>query len=178
MKRGLRPEELRIWAVVASTVRPAVGRSVPEVPPESPRPPVKAAARPKLAPAPILLAPVARPKPRPIHPFVPDIEPGRKRRLVRERDILEFRLDLHGLDQDRAKLSLIRFLIRAQDEGERAVLVITGKGTRGEGVLRRFAPEWLGDGQLRTVVAGWSQAHRKHGGEGALYVALKRRAEG
>jgi DNA-nicking Smr family endonuclease len=76
-----------------------------------------------------------------------------------------------------AKTALIRFLIRAQDEGERAVLVITGKGSLGEGVLRRFAPEWLGDAALRTVVAGWSQAHRRHGGEGALYVALKRRAD-
>jgi DNA-nicking Smr family endonuclease len=105
-----------------------------------------------------------------------DIEPGRKRRLARERDPLTFRLDLHGLNQDRARAALTGFLLRAQAEGERAVLVITGKGYQGEGVLRRFAPEWLADPALRGVVAGVSEAHRRHGGEGALYVALKRRA--
>ena len=84
-------------------------------------------------------------------------------------------LDLHGLDQDRARAALGRFLRQAQAEGERAVLVVTGKGSRGDGVLRRSAPDWLSDPALRGVVAGWSQAHRRHGGEGAIYVALKRR---
>ena len=54
--------------------------------------------------------------------------------------------------------------------------MITGKGTQGDGVLRRFTPEWLAAAPLRAVVAGVSQAHRRHGGEGALYVALKRKA--
>ncbi|MGF2493628.1 Smr/MutS family protein [Ralstonia pseudosolanacearum] len=54
---------------------------------------------------------------------------------------------------------------------------MTGKGSRGEGVLRRYAPEWLAAPALRGVVAGVSEAHRRHGGEGALYVALKRKAE-
>jgi DNA-nicking Smr family endonuclease len=55
------------------------------------------------------------------------------------------------------------------------VLVITGKGIRGDGVLRRLTPEWLAAPHLRAVVAGISEAHRRHGGEGALYIALKRR---
>ncbi|HEX6865609.1 MAG TPA: Smr/MutS family protein, partial [Caulobacteraceae bacterium] len=59
--------------------------------------------------------------------------------------------------------------------GFRAALVITGKGTRGEGVLRRMAPEWLAAPHLRHIVAGVSEAQRQHGGEGALYVALKRK---
>ena len=63
-------------------------------------------------------------------------------------------------------------------EGERSVLVITGKGVMGDGVLRRRAPEWLGEPGLREVVAGVSEAHQKHGGDGALYVALKRRPKG
>jgi DNA-nicking Smr family endonuclease len=112
---------------------------------------------------------VARPPP------PADIEPGRKRRLARERDPIDLRLDLHGLDQDRARAVLTDFLLRAQAEGVRAVLVITGKGSRGDGVLRRRTPEWLSDPPLRAVVAGVSEAHRRHGGEGALYVALKRR---
>jgi DNA-nicking Smr family endonuclease len=97
------------------------------------------------------------------------------RRLTRERDPLGPRLDLHGLDQDQARATLTSFLHRAHDEGWRAVLVITGKGTRGDGVLRRAAPEWLAAPGLRDLVAGVSGAHRRHGGEGALYVALRRR---
>jgi DNA-nicking Smr family endonuclease len=60
--------------------------------------------------------------------------------------------------------------------GLRAVLVITGKGTTGDGVIRRRAPEWLADPSLAGVVAGAASAHRRHGGEGAIYVALKRKA--
>jgi DNA-nicking Smr family endonuclease len=105
-----------------------------------------------------------------------DIEPGRKRRLTRERDPLEWVLDLHGLDQDRARAVLHGFLRRAQDEGARAVLVITGKGVQGDGILRRRTPEWLAEPLVRSVVAGVSEAHRRHGGAGALYVAIKRKA--
>ena len=114
---------------------------------------------------------------RPPPPVTPplDIEPGRKRRLTRERDPIDLTLDLHGLDQDRARTVLAAFLRRAQDEGVRAVLVITGKGWLGDGVLRRRTPEWLAEPGLRSVVAGVSEAHRRHGGEGALYVALKRK---
>ena len=97
------------------------------------------------------------------------------RRLTRERDPTGPRLDLHGLDQDQARARLTDFLARARDEGWRAVLVITGKGSRGDGVLRRMTPEWLAAPGLRDLVAGVSEAHRRHGGQGALYVALKRR---
>jgi DNA-nicking Smr family endonuclease len=55
------------------------------------------------------------------------------------------------------------------------VLVITGKGKVGQGVLKVRTPEWLADPSLREMVAGVSTADRRHGGDGALYVALKRR---
>jgi DNA-nicking Smr family endonuclease len=71
---------------------------------------------------------------------------------------------------------LTGFVLRAVDEGYRACLIITGKGSRGEGVLRRAVPEWLSAPPLRSVVAGVSEAARHHGGAGALYVALKRKA--
>ena len=76
---------------------------------------------------------------------------------------------------DRARATLEGYIRRVWDEGCREVLVITGKGTQGDGVLRRSTPEWLSTPPLRDLVAGVSQAHRRHGGEGALYVALKRR---
>jgi DNA-nicking Smr family endonuclease len=183
MKRPLKPEEVRLWTVVASTVRPAPGRTLPKSPapdPElqtipsklkkwqtGPSPTAKPAVQ---ASAP----PLARFKPN--TPQTPDsIEPLRKRRIARERDPIEARLDLHGLDQDRARLALHGFLQRAHAQGFRAVLVITGKGTLGDGVLRRRAPDWLSEPQVRPLIAGFSPAERHHGGEGALYIALKRK---
>ena len=176
MSRRPRSEEARLWALVAATVRPLPGRTV-EIPEEASADPA-AAARASAAKAPLPFAPAAhqsRPRVRP-KPPPDDIEPGRKRRLTRERDALELVLDLHGLDQDRARTVLHRFLLRAQEDGARAVLVITGKGVQGDGVLRRRAPDWLAEPAVRSVVAGVSEAHRRHGGAGALYVALKRKA--
>ena len=98
------------------------------------------------------------------------------RRLTRGQGAIAARIDLHGLTQDAARAALIAFVRRAVDHGWRAVLVITGKGVGGDGVLKRHVPEWLAAPPLREAVAGVSEAHRRHGGEGALYVALKRRA--
>ena len=185
MKRPLRPEEAHIWAKVVATVHPARGRKPPDPPPptDAPPPAVPADASPPRAPPrfagkPSKLlrpAPAAAPMPPPPLTAAPDpIEPRRRRRIVREQE-LGPRLDLHGLDQERARAALVGFLERASAEGWRAVLVITGKGALGDGILRRMTPEWLADPRLRHIVAGVSEAHRAHGGAGALYVALKRR---
>ncbi len=125
-------------------------------------------------------APAVPPKPKGATPWPgPElIEPNRHHRIVRERDPIAARLDLHGLTYDAARSALEAFLHRAWDEGHRSVLVITGKGSRGDGALRRAAPEWLAAPHLRPMVAGISEAHRRHGGGGALYVALKRKARG
>jgi DNA-nicking Smr family endonuclease len=84
------------------------------------------------------------------------------------------RIDLHGLNQDEARAELIAFLEDCVRRGVRGALVITGKGTLGDGILRRRVPDWLAETPLRRLVAGLSEAHRRHGGAGALYVALKR----
>jgi DNA-nicking Smr family endonuclease len=185
MKRPLKAEEVKLWTVVASTVRPAPGKRLPE-PSEAEiaPPPAKANAKTgKTPPGPFIKRKaVAAPAPPPAPPAKPKapptpaaIEPLRKRRIARERDPIEARLDLHGLDQDRARVALHGFLQRAHEQGFRAVLVITGKGTLGDGVLRRRAPDWLSEPQVRPLIAGVSPAERHHGGEGALYIALKRR---
>jgi len=176
MKRPLRPEETRLWAAVAATVRLAPGRAPPPL--EAPAsPPARAASSSVVAPAKTATQESAKAKAKLPQPYAPPetIEPRRKRRIVRGRDEIAGRLDLHGLDQDRARQALHDFLLRAHDDGARAVLVITGKGRMGEGVLRRRAPEWLADPALRPLIAGLSQADRHHGGEGAYYIALKRK---
>ncbi|WP_374469445.1 Smr/MutS family protein [Phenylobacterium sp.] len=167
MKRPLRPDELRVWGLVAGTVHPLPGRGAPKPPAE-----LKATEVPARIPVGDLTpkAPT-RPKGEGRDP----IEPRRKHRIAKEREPIGARLDLHGLDQDRARPALESFLQRAWDEGYRAVLVITGKGVQGDGVLRRRTPEWLAAPHLAHMVAGISEAARHHGGAGALYVALKRK---
>ena len=167
MKRPLKPEEVRIWGIVAATVHPLTGRSAPKP------------ARPQS------LDPAARIDPATLKPVLKTrrgaldaIEPNRKQRIAGEREEIGGRIDLHGLTQDRARAALEAFLVRAWNEGWRAVLVITGKGVQGDGVLKKRAPDWLGAAHLSHIVAGLSEAHRRHGGEGALYVALKRKGRG
>lgn len=179
MKRPLHPDELKIWATVVKTVRPARGRTVPEVaePAEAPAKLASVAVSARAKPTDAARTP-AKPAPAPRAPrHTPEpLEPRRQRRLGRERDPIEARLDLHGLSQFAAEDRLKAFLRQAQASGLRAVLVITGKGLSGDGIIRRRTPEWLADASMRTVVAGVSSAHRRHGGEGALYVVLKRPA--
>lgn len=169
MKRPIRPEELQLWSMVAATVHPMPGRKIPkaEATPASTIDPNAPAAR------------IPPPKPQAPHPKrgpAEGIEPRRKHRIARERDPIGAHIDLHGLGQDQARAALERFVLRSWDEGMRAILVITGKGLRGDGVLRRMTPEWLADPRLRHAVAGISEAHHRHGGAGAIYIALKRKA--
>ncbi len=170
--------DARLWRIVTATVRP-LRRRLP-----APKPRVDAAATP-IPPAASAPKADGKPKgpsprarqatPRPAPPPQP-IEPGRRRRVERGRDEVAATIDLHGLDQDRARAALTAFLLRGWAEHRRTILVITGKGALGDGVLRRRVPEWLAEPPLRQIVAGLSEAHRRHGGEGALYVALKRAA--
>lgn len=159
--------------MVASTVHPLPGRSHPQgapTPGDLPSP-GEAISPPK---APVLPPPVSPRAGLTPSPASKPIEPGRRHRIAKERDPIGAHIDLHGMDQARARTVLEAFIFRSWNEGMRAVLVITGKGVRGDGVLRRQTPEWLADPRLRDVVAGISEAQRRHGGAGALYVALKR----
>ena len=92
-------------------------------------------------------------------------------------------LDLHGMTQAQAHVALHRFLVGAQRQGSRLVMVVTGKGARERGrrvdaaepgVLRRAVPFWLRDGTMRAIVIGFEEAAQGHGGAGALYVRLRR----
>jgi DNA-nicking Smr family endonuclease len=102
------------------------------------------------------------------------------------------RLDLHGFTEAAAHGALITFLRSAQMRGHRLVLVVTGKGTRkpdpyapfdleldarSRGVLKTAVPRWLKEPALAGIVADMREAHRKHGGAGALYVYLRKTAK-
>jgi DNA-nicking Smr family endonuclease len=186
-RRGLRPDEQALWEHVARSVnplRPKMPVVVPEALPAPVMPEPEPAPPPARKPA---SAPAYRPTPPappPITPLAP-LEPKLRRRLGRGAEV-DARLDLHGLTQAAAHGRLIGFLRGAQQSGHALVLVITGKGDGmhvlagegGRGVLRRLVPQWLAAPELRGVVLGFETAARGHGGEGALYVRVRRAREG
>ena len=87
---------------------------------------------------------------------------------------LEGRLDLHGMTQTEAFEALCRFIHAAVAREKRTVLVITGKGRRFEGVLKRMVPQWLEDPELARYLVAVTPAHQKDGGSGAFYLRLRK----
>ena len=87
---------------------------------------------------------------------------------------IEGTLDLHGQTQDQALAALKSYMSHAYFAGKRLVIVVTGKGTQPGGVLKQRMPEWLRDDFFKPLLLSVSQAAAQHGGEGALYVVLRR----
>jgi DNA-nicking Smr family endonuclease len=165
MTRRLSSEERRLWSRVARTVRPVPGRVVEAVPEETE---VKSAGGPFVAAKAERAGEVKRPH----RPGPPEDLSG-QRRIRRGQMEIEARLDLHGHTQDTAHRELIDFIVHEAAGGARCVLVITGKGRLGTGVLRSRLHDWLGDPALRPIIAGHATAHARHGGEGASYIFLR-----
>jgi DNA-nicking Smr family endonuclease len=176
-KRSLSEEERALWESVAKQTKPLRRKHRAAKPPALPDAEPPATVKPVSAPRPpqsvkIPLAP--KPEAPPLAPL------GRRERsqLSRGRKEIDARLDLHGMTQTRAHGALSRFLQRAQNDGLTFVLVITGKGKLGaeseRGVLRRQVPQWLSLPEFRSLVVGFEEAHIGHGGEGALYVRIRR----
>jgi DNA-nicking Smr family endonuclease len=178
-RRALSEEEHALWESVAKQTRPLRKKPRAAKPPDAAltaQPPP--AAKPPVPPKPLPSAKiprVAKPEPPPLAPL------GRRERsqLSRGRKEIDARLDLHGMTQTHAHRALSGFLQRAHSEGLTFVLVITGKGraTGAEserGILRRQVPQWLNLPEFRTMVVGFEEAHIGHGGEGALYVRIRR----
>lgn len=175
--RTLSAEERRLWAEIARLVRPLRGEvaAATAEPAESPAPHTPPPA--PLAPR----APESRHPPQGPPPLAP-LDRKMLRALGRGRIGVDASLDLHGLTQAAAHLRLAGFLRSAQASGHRLVLVVTGRGSLGQGgergVLRRNVPHWLRLPEFRSVVSGFEEAGPRQGGEGALYVRLRRRAQG
>ena len=103
------------------------------------------------------------------------IDRSTRRRLAQGQLAIEGRLDLHGMTAAQAEHHLSRFINFALGDGKRCVLVITGKGANNNGVLKRLVPMWLKSPPLGAKVLALSQATPADGGDGALYVMLRRR---
>jgi DNA-nicking Smr family endonuclease len=177
-KRALSEEEHALWESVARQVKPLPKKPRPATLQAAESPAEKATAHAKPSPRsfPVIAAPKLT------KPGVPPLVPlGRRERsrLSRGRSEIDARIDLHGMTQVRAHRALLDFLRRAHSDGLTFILVITGKGTIGagsseRGVLRRLVPQWLSLPEFRALVVGFEQAHLGHGGEGALYVRIRR----
>ena len=104
-------------------------------------------------------------------------------RVMRGKLRPEGKIDLHGMTLERAHPVLTRFILSAQSQGKRLVLVVTGKGKQRDdggpipvriGVLRHQVPQWLNNPPLSLAILQVTQAHVRHGGGGAYYVYLKK----
>jgi DNA-nicking Smr family endonuclease len=172
--RILSADELELWTAVTADVRPARARPARAKPePERSAKEARAAIH--------LDAPRLKPEPPRQRPIASDIDRRTRVKLRRGRLEVDAKLDLHGYRQAEAHRALIEFLRRAQAAGAKMAIVVTGKGLSGsshaaeqQGVLRRMTPMWLQAPNLRDVVASFGEASRQHGGEGALYVQIRR----
>jgi len=184
--RALQPDELQLWRKVTETVVPVEARATDaddasfadmmrqhDVP-QSPRP---------VAPAPAPSPVPSLSKSRSGAPDLADFDSRKSRQISRGKIEIDGVLDLHGLRQDEAHRDLKRFLVQSQARGARYVTVITGKGRRADedewgsrerGVLRRVVRTWLEDADFRSLVVSYTTAPRNHGGEGALFVHIRR----
>lgn len=184
-RRDLHPEEQALWQAVASTVTPNIHHRAKNTPP---------AAHPTISPG--LSSPVPpklpafrlgeKPLPKAARPAESPLRMDAKThaRMTRGKLAPEARIDLHGMTLAEAHGELIHFILGAQEQGQRLVLVITGKGKPGReddhlhrqgGVLRQQVPHWLRLPPLGLAVQQVAEAHLRHGGSGACYVYLRRR---
>lgn len=192
-RRRVRPEEEELWRKVADKTE----RLHPQKPfhpddfvtPSKPAPrprasfdvtPVPAPSLPSKASTSVTLSPtiVDQVASQPVH-----MDRKAFNQMKRGKMKPEGKLDLHGMTLDRAHPALTRFILSAQAQGKRLVLVVTGKGKHRDdagpipvrfGVLRHQVPQWLSMPPLASAVLQVSQANVRHGGGGAYYVYLRR----
>jgi DNA-nicking Smr family endonuclease len=173
----LKFEDRILWEKVARSTKPMQGRMFPSFGvEEAAKSPDKPNAAVPGAMAESLMSSVSAKKPKP-HPDRLDETTHRK--LAKGRLALSGRIDLHGLTQGEAHGLLHSFLYRAHAHGLRHVLVITGKGSSlgSDGILRQAVPHWFATPSFRPLVSAYEFAHRAHGGDGAIYVRLRRSNE-
>jgi DNA-nicking Smr family endonuclease len=174
---ALDAEDAALWSHIAAQVRPLRPRVSATPKSEKPKAAKAAVARVVTAQAPRIRA---TPTVRPLAPNAREKLPRTDERKLRRGSVaIGGRLDLHGMTRPEAHRAVGRFLAALAERGERVALVITGKGGRGasgEGVLRAEFPHWIGDGSLARIVLAWRPAAPQHGGDGAFYVLLRRKA--
>ncbi len=197
-KQHLSEEERSLWEQAANNLRPLKKKKArvqvghedtleksPRQPEASQKPASKRTAEPSTP------GPSTRQAHAKSAPPLSQLDRRKARKISSGRIEIEARIDLHGMRQSEAHSALRRFLLSAHSKGQRWVLVITGKGTaprasseayeyaglreEERGVIKRNVPRWLAEAQLRAIVISFAPATARHGGEGALYIQLRKR---
>lgn len=198
--RRLTAEEAQVWAQLARTVKPLEKRRALPLPPstgsggEGGQPKAGGGAQAVAAPSPLtppkkikgrVPAPLP-PKPLPPKPQAESqlhLDGSWEKRIAKGTLVPDFSLDLHGANLDSAYSRLMHGLTQARAMGARVVLVVTGKprpvdaADRGErrGAIRAKIADWLAASPHASDIVAVRDAHRRHGGQGAIYVVLKKR---
>ncbi|HTV89434.1 MAG TPA: Smr/MutS family protein [Stellaceae bacterium] len=167
------PDETDLWRRAMAGVIPLPDRrrSLHRNPPAHQAEGIRRAAGERAAAGPVATAPADRHLPAAVFA---GIDRRTAERVRRGRYPLEARLDLHGMTQDEAHRALVGFVAGARAEGRRCVLVITGHGRVSGGVLKAATPRWLAEPGLRAHILTIAPARPQHGGNGALYVLLRK----
>lgn len=187
-KPKLSDRDRAIWEKVTETVRPLEAR--PDAPAMPPRRMVRDMRGDRGLPDEWHSRPSPMPEAR--------IDRKTRRQITTGRIDVDRSIDLHGMTQDQAFAKLRATVEGSVRRGDKVLLVVTGKGgkrfaqtgatpaayrTRDEfeqfgGVLRRMVPLWLNGPELKPFIQSFGTAAQEHGGEGALYVMLRRRLPG
>ncbi len=96
-----------------------------------------------------------------------------KKRIAKGKEKIDASFDLHGMTLATAHTQLQHFLQNAYHMRLRTLLIITGKGKDGEGILRKTVPLWLDHAARQHIVQNYDTATTIHGGDGAFYVRLR-----
>lgn len=186
--RRLRPDEAELWGRLKATVRPirpvalkpTRADAVPLATGGEPRP-----GTPKVKVAPVSPGPAMRPKvaAKPMRPGT-TLDGGWDKRLGRGVVAPDTAIDLHGHTLASAHALLDAGLDRAIRNGDRVLLLVTGKPPRPEserpharGAIRAAIEDWLAASRHAGRIAAVRGAHPRHGGKGALYIILRRSRE-
>lgn len=190
--RSLSPDEAALWARVMSGVRPILRRPA-EPAPTLAKPAAIAPVAPPRRPA---AAPVAVVKPMRVKTAVPPravrtppppptvqntLDGTWDRQLSRGLVSPDRTVDLHGHTLASAYDLLDAALAMAIRQGDRTILLVTGKPPRpaserphARGAIRAATGDWLAGSRHSSAIAAVRPAHPRHGGAGALYIVLKR----
>jgi len=108
------------------------------------------------------------------HGTLSGVDKATARKLTKGKFNIQAKLDLHGRTQDEALHALKDFIKNCHESAKRSVIVVTGKGANNEGILKQQVPRWLNSPSIREHIIMFSYAQPKHGGDGALYILLKK----
>jgi DNA-nicking Smr family endonuclease len=156
------PEDAELWHNIAATVTPyATKKTVQKSEKEKPKASTQIAA--STTPVPVLKKPASK-----------KIDSGVSEQLKRKKFPIDAKIDLHGMTEKNAFQKLIAFVMRCLAQEKRTILVITGKGAGGQGVLKRNAPLWL-ETEFADQLLALSEAPTDMGGSGAFLARFRKK---